>query len=72
MALDRRFGLQRSRRLLEFELLYEDQDYRAEVRALRDKIFFLMLESEQWQEVYRNFTKELCDGTGDTTLDGLH
>jgi len=72
MALDRRFGLQRSQRLLEFELLYEDQDYRAEVRALRDRIFFLMLESEQWQEAYRNFAKEVCDGTGDTTLNGLH
>jgi DNA-binding transcriptional MerR regulator len=72
LALDRGFGLQRAQRLLEFELLYEDQDYRAGVRALRDRIISLMLESEEWREAYRNFAKELCDGADDKTLDGVH
>ena len=72
LALDKRYGLRRAQRLLEFELLYEDQDYRAELRALRDGILLLMLESEQWQEAYRNFAKELCDGAEDKTLDGVH
>lgn len=72
LALDRGFGLHRAQRLLEFELLYEDQDYRADIKALRDRVLLLMLESEQWQQAYRDFEKELCDGTEDKALDGFH
>ncbi len=72
LALDRGFGLRRAQRLLEFELLYEDQDYRADIKALRDGLFLLMLESEQWRQTCRSFEKELCNGAEDKTLDGFH
>jgi len=72
LALDRRFGLHRAQRLLEFELLYEDQDYRARIKELRDGILLLMLENEQWRQAYRDFMvevkkseKELFDGAED-------
>ncbi|MEN6296918.1 MAG: MerR family transcriptional regulator [Rectinema sp.] len=79
LALDRKFGLRRAQRLLEFEMLYEDQDYRANIKALRDGILLLMMESGQWQQAYRDFTvnakksgKELFDGAEDQAFDGFH
>jgi DNA-binding transcriptional MerR regulator len=72
LALDRKLGLHRAQRLLEFELLYEDQDYRADIKALRDGILFLMQENEHWQQAYRDFKKELFDGATDQTFDGFH
>lgn len=62
LALERKFGLRRAQRFLEFELLYEDQNYRADIKRLRDSVLMLMVESEQWRQTHRDFEKEFCDG----------
>lgn len=70
LALDRRLGLHRAQRMLEFELLYEDQDFRASAKALRDEMLLLMVKSEGWRQEHRLFAtdmilsgKELFDGS---------
>ncbi len=70
LALDRKLGLNRARRMLEFELLYGDQDFRARAKALRDEMLLLMMESERWRHVHHQLVagakipkEEPCDGS---------
>lgn len=70
LALDRKLGLHRAQRMLEYELLYEDQDFRARAKELRDEMLLLMLKSESWRQEHAGFSmdaktsgKELFDGS---------
>ncbi len=58
LALERKLGLHRAQRMLEFELLYEDQDFRARAKALRDEMLLLMLRSESWCQEHIRFSSE--------------
>lgn len=78
LALDRKFGLRQAQQLLEFELLYGDQDMRAQINALRDEILLLVLDCEKWQEEFEEIRaaissgKEFFNGPENQALDGIH
>jgi DNA-binding transcriptional MerR regulator len=78
LALDRKFGLRQAQQLLEFELLYGDQDMRAQINALRDEILLLILDCEKWQEEFEEIRaaissgKEFFNGPENQALDGIH
>jgi len=69
LALDRKLGLHRAQRILEFELLYEDQDFRARAKALRDEMLLLMVESERWRQEYTRVSSVLKI-SGEEQFDG--
>ncbi|MGB9685596.1 MAG: MerR family transcriptional regulator [Rectinema subterraneum] len=78
LALDRKFGLRQAQQLLEFELLYGDQDMRAQINALRDEILLLVLDCEKWREEFEEIRaaitseKEFFNGPENQALDGIH
>lgn len=69
LAFDRKFGLRQAQQLLEFELLYGDQEMRAQINGLRNEILRLLLDCEIWREkldeirTASRFGKELFDGS---------
>jgi DNA-binding transcriptional MerR regulator len=78
LALDRKFGLRQAQQLLEFELLYGDQDMRAQINALRDEILLLVLDCEKWRQEFEDIRaaissgKEFFNGSENQALDGIH
>lgn len=78
LALDRKFGLHQAQQLLEFELLYGDQDMRAQINALRDEILLLVLDCEKWREGFEEIRaavssgKEFFNGSENQAPDGIH
>ena len=78
LALDRKFGLRQAQQLLEFELLYGDQDMHAQINALRDEILLLVLDCEKWREEFEDIRaaissgKEFFNGSENQALDGIH
>jgi len=72
LALDKKLGLHRAQQLLEFELLYEDQEARACATALRTEVMLLLLRSDFWHQAHaelvssaRTSEERLSYGTDD-------
>ncbi|HNV19258.1 MAG TPA: MerR family transcriptional regulator [Rectinema sp.] len=49
LALDKKLGLGRAQRILEYELLYQDQELRANIKQLREELFRLLLDCDRWK-----------------------
>jgi hypothetical protein len=86
LALDKKLGLSRAQGILEHELLYQDQELRANIKQFREELFRLLLDCDRWKEslielisvstaespTKENSGKELLDGTDDKELNGFY
>ncbi len=85
LALDRGLGLSYTQRILEYELLYQDQELRANIKQLREELFRLLLACDRWKVSFKgllsvsalenstkeNSEKELLNGRSDKESDGF-
>jgi len=59
LALDRRLGLKRAASILEWELLYANQERRAVMWEVRNELFQCLFDSEQWRVSYMAYLSKL-------------
>ncbi len=62
LALDRKLGLKRATQILEWELLYGDQERHAVFRQIRNELFQCFVDSERWKESHASYLSELRKG----------